>query len=98
MFYLFLTDHNGTWMHGRLHSWQNGSMVVWIHGKMDPWQFGFMARWMNGSLDSWHYGCVAVWMHGIFENIPPTPPVAIQNQNTLYMLTLIYSKIPKTKN
>src|SRR6266496_2986975 len=71
MFYSFQTKHNGTWIHGRLDSWLNGSMAVWIHGKMDPWQFGFMAQWVHSSLDSCDYGCVAVWMHGIFENIPP---------------------------
>src|SRR6266581_3723915 len=98
MFYSFQMEHNGTWMHGRLDSWQNGFMAVWIHGTMDAWQFGFMALWMNSSLDSWHYGCIAVWMHGIFKNIPPPPPAVVQNQNTLCTLTLIYSKSPKTKN
>src|SRR6266568_175231 len=67
MFYLFKTEHNGTWMHGRLDSWQNGFMAVWIHGKMDAWQFGFMSLWMNSSLDSWHNGCIKVWIHGTMD-------------------------------
>src|SRR6266496_2792455 len=108
MFYLFQTEHSGTWMHGRLDSWQNGFMAVWIHGTMDAWQFGFMALWMNSSLDSWHNGCIAVRIHGtmdvwqfgcmVFSKTSPPPPAVVQNQNTLCTLTLIYSKSPKTKN
>src|SRR6266581_2561136 len=86
----------------------HGCMVVWIHVKMDPWQFGFMAQWMHGSLDSWHYGRIAVWIHVtmdvwqfgcmVFSKTSPTPSAAVQDQNTLCTLTLIYSKSPKTKN
>src|SRR6266568_4266295 len=108
MFYSFQTEHNGTWILGRLDSWQNGSMAVWIHSAMDAWQFGFMALWMNSSLDSWPNGCIAVWIHAtmdvwqfgcmVFSKTSPTPSPAVQNQNTLCTLTLIYSKSPKTKN
>src|SRR6266568_4264326 len=71
MFYSFQTEHNGTWIHGHLDSWQNGSMAVWIHHTMDVWPFGFMALWMNSSLDSWPNWGVAVCIHGNFKNIPP---------------------------
>src|SRR6266496_292534 len=87
MFYSFQTEHNGTWIHGRLDSWQNGSNAAWFHGTIDAWQFGFMRLWMCGSLDAWY-----------FRKHPPMPSVAVQNQNTLCTLTLIYSKSPKTKN
>ena len=67
MFYSFQTERNGTWIHGRLDSWQNGSTAAWIHGTMDAWQFGFMALWMNSSLDAWPNGCIAVWIHANME-------------------------------
>src|SRR6266496_948385 len=67
MFYSFQTEHNGTWIHSHLDSWQNGSMAVWIHGTMDVWQFGFMALWMNSSFDSWPNGFIAVWIHGTMD-------------------------------
>src|SRR6266581_4507219 len=108
MFYSFQMEHNGTWIHGHLDSWQNGSMAVWIHGTMGAWQFGFMALWMNSSLDSWPNGCIAVWIHVtmdvwqfgcmVFSKTSPTPSAVVENQNTLCTLTLIYSKSPKTKN
>src|SRR6266496_3737994 len=75
---------------------------------MDPWSFGFVAKWIHGSLDSWHNGCIAVWIHAtmdvwqfgcmVFSKTSPMPSAAVQNQNTLCTLTLIYSKSPKTKN
>src|SRR6266496_1882875 len=76
MFYSFQTEHNGTWMHGRLDSWENGFMADWIHGTMDAWEFGFMAQWINSSLDALQFGFMALWMCGslyawCFQKHPP---------------------------